>query len=78
MVVCRKCHKEMIVKTNGVQVRFGLGDHCYAGDEFECPHCLNTVVVTNGQPWHDSKVLDQYENGEPPLKIDDETNIWMG
>ena len=80
MVVCRKCKKEMQCETNGVQVRFGSGEHCYAGDEFKCPHCKDTVVVTNGLPWQDTNLFNNkaiHGYKRPKLNEDDEHNIWM-
>ena len=66
MNVCVQCKKEMVCHKNGVNVRFGNGEHCYIGDSFKCPECGNEIVVTNPVPYYDQG-----------LKRQTDTDIWM-
>jgi len=78
MVVCKTCKKEMSCETNGVQVRFGTGEHCYAGDTFKCPTCDYEVVVTNGTPWQDTNIFNNIHiDGYHRSLTDNKYNIWM-
>ena len=53
MIVCPKCKKEMQCEKNGTTVRFGTGEHCYAGDLFKCPTCGGEAIVTKPTPYYD-------------------------
>ena len=32
-------------------------NHCYSGDEFECPSCDNTTVSISGESFFDPNIL---------------------
>ena len=57
MNICLKCKVELQCVKTGVVAVFS-GDHCYAGDAFECPNCKAQTLVTAGTPHHDPYALN--------------------
>lgn len=52
MLVCSKCKTVMRCKMNGLGIRFKEA-HVYPGDEFECPECGATIIMTTREPIFD-------------------------
>lgn len=50
MKICANCSREMRCVKTGVLCIFGAS-HTYAGDLFECPTCLNQMIVTSASPF---------------------------
>ena len=67
MLVCPKCKKELQCKKNGTTVRFNAyGEHCYAGDLYECPTCGNQTILTKTESFYD-----------PDAKTQQPHDVWM-
>ena len=67
MLVCPKCKKELVCKKNGTTVRYReSGEHCYAGDLFQCPTCGFEVVNTRNESFYD-----------PNARLEQPHDVWM-
>ena len=67
MIVCPKCKKELVCKKNGTTVRYNTnGEHCYAGDLFQCPTCSFEVINTRSESHYD-----------PDAKTQQPHDVWM-
>ena len=61
MLVCVSCKRPMKCIKNGVGVDYQYS-HVYAGDVFQCPECLSSIISTNNNASYDAdyKFFDYY------------------